>query len=486
MSEREAKDDESDSHVPRPKVPPKAPAAEGGELAAARGAPVAARVSTDSQHPGNHGEQNGHPAQIGNSLATGVARHATEHAGHPAEGGGYLVQEAAAATVAPAAVHAPAHARLPSGQRTHSGHPARAIDDAGHAMKPAESPATGGGRMAQEEASNAVSRIATKVLALQQALAARVSRRGSAVETLLVMGGVALLLLFLAALAASARDSAEGRQISRPGSLAPDGATPAVIPFRTSDTLMATSSPAGLVTPKIGTPTLLGNSYSMPVTAQSTQRSALDAALSMRGSEFDAAARSARPLCAGLVVPPGSECLLAVPMLRSCGMPPQHEASFTVRDLKGVQVVACEARKPEWSESERTTIMILKGVSSRDPAESVPSLAFCQVGPFLGDQKCVMVQDAMQRPFASLVKDPKRPYYAMSCVGGGSMVLIDGNFAEMDLTIMDERQVTIADVQQCPMEFGPDRTDIRLRANPKADVGLLLCALVSVQLMEMC
>lgn len=193
-----------------------------------------------------------------------------------------------------------------------------------------------------------------------------------------------------------------------------------------------------------------------------------------------------KALCPGLVVPRCSECLLAVPTVQSCGIPPQSEATFIVRDFHGQQVIRCDVRRPVWSRNERSTIVVLRAVSPRIHEEYPPVLGYCQAGPFLDVQKSVMIQDANQEPFASLVKDPRRPFYAMAQVAGGPMVVFEGNFAEMSVSITDDNQALLADTFPTDVDFDPvQQKYFKLRVNSRVDVGVLLCCLVSIQLMEL-
>lgn len=207
--------------------------------------------------------------------------------------------------------------------------------------------------------------------------------------------------------------------------------------------------------------------------------------LAATGNKADMKSILKKALCPGLVVPRCSECLLAVPTLQSCGIPPQQEVCFVVRDLHGMQVLRCEVRKPNWDDGERCTMLVLRAVSPRFQGDEPPVLGYCQAGPFLGEQRSVMIQDAKREAFASLVQDPGRPFYALSYVTGGPMVLFEGNFAANAVNVMDESQTVLADTMPSQVNFDSSRTYYKLRAASRVDVGLLLCCLISIQLMEM-
>lgn len=194
--------------------------------------------------------------------------------------------------------------------------------------------------------------------------------------------------------------------------------------------------------------------------------------------------RKRKLLCPGLEVPRGSECLLAVPTLQSCGIPPQDEVTFIVRDLHGTQVIQCEVRVPDWSAGDRSPILLLRAASPRSQGEQAPLLACCQVGPLVGNKKSVMIQDANREPFASLVQHPSRQSYALS-VYGGPLTVFTGNFAENTMTVANENQEPLADTEPSPVSFDTVRAYYRLRVASKVDVGLILCCMVSIHIMEM-
>lgn len=192
-----------------------------------------------------------------------------------------------------------------------------------------------------------------------------------------------------------------------------------------------------------------------------------------------------RLLCPGLVVPHGSECLLAVPTLEHCGMPPKGEVEFVVRDLHGTPVIQAEVRKPNWSTGDRPIIVVIRAApQSKEDPPSQP-LAYVQAGPFMGARRSVMVQDSKQAAFASLVQDPSRPFYALSYVAGGPMVFCNGNFSGHAMSMADENHEPIADTEPSPVTFDPAGSYYKLNVASAGDVGLVLCCLVSIHLMEM-
>lgn len=190
-------------------------------------------------------------------------------------------------------------------------------------------------------------------------------------------------------------------------------------------------------------------------------------------------------LCPGLVVPHGSECLLAVPTLESCGLPSKGDVDFVVRDLHGTQVIQATVHKPDWTRGERCTILVIRAASASWKGDQPPVLAYCQAGPFMGARRSVMIQDGKQEAYASLAQDPSRAYYALSYVAGGPMVYCEGDFANHAVSLTDESQEPLADTEPFHVTFDSARTYYKLRVCSRADVGLVLCCLVSMQLMEM-
>lgn len=192
-----------------------------------------------------------------------------------------------------------------------------------------------------------------------------------------------------------------------------------------------------------------------------------------------------KALCPGLVVPRSCECLLAVPTLQSCGIPPQREVSFVVPDLNGMQVLLCDVRKPDWDTGEACTMLVLKAASPKSKGDDPPVLGYCKAGPSRGAQRSVIIQNAKRENFASFAQDPWRPAYTLSYVSGGAVVMFEGNFAANMVNIMDESQVVLADTMPCQVNFEPSKSYYKLRASSRVDMGLLLCCLISIQLMEM-
>mmetsp|Transcript_26872 Transcript_26872/g.61972 ORF Transcript_26872/g.61972 Transcript_26872/m.61972 type:complete len:497 (-) Transcript_26872:20-1510(-) len=174
-------------------------------------------------------------------------------------------------------------------------------------------------------------------------------------------------------------------------------------------------------------------------------------------------------LCRGLLVPPGTECVLAVPTLDQVGVPPAQTGTLLIRDMAGLPIVAMDIRRP--GEDFNQPICTLKTATTT----MTETLAYCMER---GDHSLAILTGA-QEPFATMGK--LGPTYTLT--SAGARLVFDGDIASHKFKIMNSRR-TMADTQPAKVKFDSGEY-YQLRATAHSDCGLLLCALVCIDLMEL-
>lgn len=173
-------------------------------------------------------------------------------------------------------------------------------------------------------------------------------------------------------------------------------------------------------------------------------------------------------LCRGLVVPPGSECVLAVPALANIGIPPQTAGILPVRDMAGKAIVNLEVCRPDGS--QRPLCALKPASLSTEP------LAYCTMAP---DQS-VIVNNSRHEVFGVMQKTGAS--YTLTSDRMGIRLVLEGNFPQHGVRVTNAQQL-VADTQTTTVNFDSGHY-YQLRASAQSDVGLLLCALVSIDVLE--
>jgi len=192
----------------------------------------------------------------------------------------------------------------------------------------------------------------------------------------------------------------------------------------------------------------------------------------VRFADGGGAGRSSSPgmnlLCRGLVVPPGSECVLAVPALANIGIPPQTAGILPVRDMAGKAIVNLEVCRPDGS--QRPLCALKPASLSTEP------LAYCTLA---ADQR-VIVNNGRHEAFGVLQKTGAS--YTLTSDRMGIRLVLEGSFAQHAVRVTNSQQL-VADTQITSVNFDNGHY-YQLRASAQSDVGLLLCALVSIDVLE--
>jgi hypothetical protein len=198
---------------------------------------------------------------------------------------------------------------------------------------------------------------------------------------------------------------------------------------------------------------------------------------------------ASRHLCPGLVVPENNECCLAVPSMRSVGLPQQQSAAFDVLDLSGKSVIRAEVNAPSVHDGPVSTaidsrpILIIRAAAATMQQQL---LAYCKTDREAKGRRSVYFYDARDELFAHLAKDPFRNCYILTGGTVGLQLTFDGNFQEHAVTITNEHGEVQADAfpagQSFISQMAPGHYQLRIVSC--VDVGLMLCAVLAIDHME--
>lgn len=208
-------------------------------------------------------------------------------------------------------------------------------------------------------------------------------------------------------------------------------------------------------------------------------------------------------LCPGLVVPRGSECVLAVqPVPLQAPRQDASHASVEILDLCGKPVLKAQVARPllwcqvdggdmtsSWGSSRPPAVTLrmlqpIPGPGLLGPGRDSSILTVCRAGETSDARRQMLVYDAAGKLFGRLVKDPTRPRYVLSSNRGECRINFDGIFSDHAVLITNDRQEQLADAEPCSMAFNPHRKFYRLRVASGVDVGLMICGLVAIDEME--
>lgn len=189
-------------------------------------------------------------------------------------------------------------------------------------------------------------------------------------------------------------------------------------------------------------------------------------------------------LCQGLVVPGGSECVLAVRLPQPA--PPGStwlEAKADVMDLTGKAVLVATLRPPSLQALSKDPAVVL----SPTPAQTLKNqeLARCYANRGSDGEIGIDICKVSGEVYGRLARDPSRPRYVLTKMGSNPMppatLVFDGLFKEHAVLASDGVQAEpAADAEPCNMSFDPQGTYYRLRVSSNVDVGLMICCLLSI------
>lgn len=217
--------------------------------------------------------------------------------------------------------------------------------------------------------------------------------------------------------------------------------------------------------------------------------------------------RSCPQLCPGLVVPRGSECILAVrPVPYIAPLDSDEMVTVEVLEFSGTPVLKAQVTRSPLSHastsevqrggSRSPTVALYMWDAAQGRLEST-MLASCQEGgtewsPSDGGRH-IFIYDAKGHLFGCLGRDPtRRSRYGLRLTSGPdpqdprkrSMISFDGNFDDYAVSVKNENQDQLADSEPCSVGFDQTSKFYRLRIVSGVDAGLIVLCLIAIDEME--
>lgn len=200
-----------------------------------------------------------------------------------------------------------------------------------------------------------------------------------------------------------------------------------------------------------------------------------------------------RHLCPELVVPRGSECVLAVRTLVSARL---QQVEFDILDVNGKPVLQVEVSpqfqfgthsRPWPAQLQRSPTIALKSLNPRESTGAYILCYCCNVtkeDESSGSKRNVYIYKDDGELFAHLMKDEIRKRYVLTSGRLGLQLLFEGNFEEHAVDVTNESRELLAATEPGVMEFDPLNKYYKLRVAADVDVGLVLCGLLAIDQME--
>jgi len=217
--------------------------------------------------------------------------------------------------------------------------------------------------------------------------------------------------------------------------------------------------------------------------------------------------RSCPELCPGLVVPRGSECILAVrPVPYIAPLDSDEMVTVDVLELSGTPVLKAHVMRSPLSRASATdvrhgsgqspTVALYMWDAAQGRLEST-MLASCQERGNEGSPsdggRHIFIYDSKGQLFGSLNRDPmRRSRYGLRLTSGPdpqdprkrSMLSFDGLFDDYAVSVRNENQEQLADAEPCSVGFDQTSKFYRLRIVSGVDAGLIVLCLVAIDEME--
>eukprot|EP00927_Polykrikos_kofoidii_P050168 TRINITY_DN44092_c0_g1_i1.p1 TRINITY_DN44092_c0_g1~~TRINITY_DN44092_c0_g1_i1.p1 ORF type:complete len:652 (+),score=128.08 TRINITY_DN44092_c0_g1_i1:375-2330(+) len=198
-----------------------------------------------------------------------------------------------------------------------------------------------------------------------------------------------------------------------------------------------------------------------------------------------------RQMCPGLIVPMGTECEMAIPS-RPPGLAPGKTTCYTIRELSGQVALEVNVTPPHGS--AQATAEEGKPMVELRTGNGKMLIAYCKAGPNATGRRSAFIYDAHDELFAHITKvmggsaqdeeTSARPCYVLSSRILGFQWVLEGNFIEHAVEIMNESRRIVADTEPQNMHFDTTNEYCKLRVTENTDVGLILCALLSADQIE--
>lgn len=217
--------------------------------------------------------------------------------------------------------------------------------------------------------------------------------------------------------------------------------------------------------------------------------------VSQRSHEPAPAAQQAAPpprpvdnriLCKELVVPEGTECVLAVP-ITGLESTRRSRKTFDITDKKGKTLLKVALEIPKGPSGHMLERLTLQSASAQDALAScdilIPVLNRGSGGPKIRCSIQSKTGDLFGRiDFEAQTSDTGQ-CYEMIGVGGTWHVSFYGNLGEHSLNVTNDKSQLLATVEQANLSFASPGSYYQLRVAPLSDAGLILIALLALDRM---
>lgn len=196
-----------------------------------------------------------------------------------------------------------------------------------------------------------------------------------------------------------------------------------------------------------------------------------------------------RVLCKELVVPEGTECLLAVPVTGLETTRRSHRL-FAVTDKKGktlFNVALKIAKGPAGHIRERLTLQSVSGQDSLASCDVLIPVLNCSLD---GSKLQCTIESKAGDMFGSIdynapkVGEDSRKCYEMVGAGGTWHMSFYGNLADHSLNVTNDKSQLLGVVEPASLHFGEPGSYYQLHVAPSADAGLILIALLALDRMQ--
>lgn len=206
------------------------------------------------------------------------------------------------------------------------------------------------------------------------------------------------------------------------------------------------------------------------------------------------AAAATKGLCPGLVVPPNSECVLAIRSLAdlkpsSGGLSPRQltpsAQKLDILDLQGKPVMRAQIVCPwpqEQSFKNRPPVVSVSTLRPSDHREE--QLTFCRAGGEGGGRRSMYIYDKDDVLFGCIKRDVTRPRYVLTSSRGGLQLLFEGDFLRHMVSVIKDNREMLAHAEPSGMTSEPSSHYYQVRVAAGVDVGLIISGLLSIDAME--
>lgn len=199
-------------------------------------------------------------------------------------------------------------------------------------------------------------------------------------------------------------------------------------------------------------------------------------------------------LCPGLIVPPNSECVLAIravndlkatsnPSSLSPRLLAPCASRLDILDLQGKPVMKAQVVNP-WPRDtqfkQRAPVVTVSTINGTQEER----LTFCRAGGEGGGHRSMYIYDKDDVLFGCIKRDVTRPRYVLTSSRGGLQLLFEGNFVGHTVSVLSDGREMLSHAEPCGMMTVPGSHFYQVRVAAGVDVGLIVSGLLSIDAME--